>query len=118
MESITGDIPSPSKKLMGGTTWDVVNERLSIDNLFHSSVWQIVKMADVLEAAIFLYEEMAMGNKSVARIYRSLWKGIEETWDKFDFDQMPPVPKPTAQQILTNITTSLDSDQHPPLDHL
>jgi hypothetical protein len=53
-EAITGDIPSPSKE-------SHIRKDVSV-------IDTVVKIADTLEAGLFLHEEMAMGNTTVGPI--------------------------------------------------
>ena len=53
-EAITGDIPSPSKECHIKKNTPLLNT--------------IVKIADTLEASLFLHEEMALGNTTVGPI--------------------------------------------------
>lgn len=117
MESISGDVPSPIKPHMEGTSMDMLGAKLDLDQYGCSlAIKQIVKVADVLEALIFLNEEMGMGNKSVLRIQRSIYPSLVSQWTGFNYKKGRE--KPTAAKIMQEAINIFDPETHPALDHI
>jgi len=69
-EAATGDRPTPSKQ----------------GKVYHASMPQsaiIVKVADILEALAFLYEEKMMGNARIHALFDERKQALREVWGFF-----------------------------------
>lgn len=83
-EAAKGDTPSSSKPAPDYSKWPQVKI--------------IVKVADILEAMAFLFEERLMGNAHfTAEIFVERQKALEKVWDYFD--QEGAWPGITADQL-------------------
>lgn len=85
-EAITGDSPSPTKHK---------------DKEYYMSLSQedvVVKMADCLEAWLFLSEELRMGNNYTQTIHIDLKQRMLPYWERFNY--MPVGKRPSLQSFI------------------
>ena len=97
-EVMTGDLPSQSK----GTRKDP--SLLNPEQL-------VVKIADVIEALVFTYEEIGMGNRSMLPIRDDLINVLDQYWDHFPWESTNA--KPSLGQLVQDIFMSSDVSNHP-----
>ena len=126
IESIVGDTPAPVKPYMEGASMDILAVELGLNEYGGlREIKEIVKMADIAEAVIFLYEEMALGNRAVGRVYENLLVHFATRWVNFDYRQRkttePTVDrawKPNWRTLLAKLHEIYNPRLHPALDHL
>lgn len=86
LEAVTGDLPSPTKspeyKQAMGELLDGVTIVHEADFVTTQRVADLVKVADLLEAVLFLNEEIAMGNKAVTSIRNERKEKLMGAWAK------------------------------------
>lgn len=128
IEAITGDEPAPVKVHTDGVGMEILANQLGINPYKNSTaIKQIVKMADIAEAVIFLREEMAMGNQTVERVYNGLLKHFTARWIDFDYRprrvteaqlQSGAAWKPSWHKMLADLSDIYEPRLHPALDHI
>lgn len=99
LEAIEGDSPSPSKD---GT-------RPKASSL--TDVQIVVKVADKLEAAIFCHEEMEMGNKTMAPVYKDVIERGKPYWELFPWAASGA--KPDFASLASRLCDVLSPQFHP-----
>jgi len=74
-EALSGDVASPAKKFFDDEALDEhYSDKHERDaEMAQPEAMVIVKLADKIEACVFLQIEMNMGNKSVRSIHGSIW---------------------------------------------
>ena len=83
-ELVTGDIPSPVKHPNGSVAMPDLSpvsahEIVGIDPpLIDEELIRIVKIADILDAVMFIGEEIRFGNQEVNELYTHLFDQLEE----------------------------------------
>lgn len=120
-EAISGDPPSCFKQ---GDVKEVYSEFERRDSLGVYGVEGltdqercILKLADQLEALLFLKEEMAMGNRMLLRIWDDVYSGIEPTWERFRWGKTDEDPvKPHTGQLLDRFWNLVPMDGHPGME--
>lgn len=95
-EHKTGDSPSPSKKKK--------------DPSAMTDVQIVVKVADILEALLFVHEEMQMGNKSIEPLVDDLVERGTPYWDHFKWRMSD---KPTFAQLALQLVEDCALCKHP-----
>lgn len=103
-EAVTGDIPSPSKS--SGAVTDGMAYPHHVENDFMRA---LIKTADCLEAATFLYEEAFMGNMSVMGELIEDVEANGERWaSKIGLD---------FEQLSDELWQLVSIGRHPAMDH-
>lgn len=129
IESMTGDKPSPYKRWLKLVNPGVVLEppedfAPDVSAMMMKAIKQVVKIADFLEALIFLEEEVALGNKRLFAVRADVWVNYVAVWQEFDWNgppfTAPPdgpkvVFKPSAEQYYHWWQQMLDPTYHPGL---
>ena len=72
------------------------------------SIRQIVKMADYIEALLFLSDELNMGNGRINDVYSDVLKNAEEVWEQFEWYSEIGAEKPKIAQILNKLNQAID----------
>lgn len=103
-EARTGDKPSPIKEP------PVINQ--------NDQVGVLVKVADLLEALVFIHEEQRMGNQmGTDEIRRYVTDRLGDWWNAFNYDG---VDKPYAGLLISDVINEVYTPRsmHPVQDHL
>lgn len=87
-ESVTGDLPAPSKReLRIGVQFEEYEDQVLKDNshinyacLISEEEKKHLKMADICAGMLFCIQERMMGNKLVVIPFNNYWKYSEELW--------------------------------------
>jgi 5'-deoxynucleotidase len=109
-ESMTGDIAAPAKKWMDKLQFVNLSKRLGIQEYENDEVKQIIKMADLLEAYLFLHEEISMGNQAVWTIMNDVSDNLVGAWEQFEYNDHP---KPSATELVQELLVCLNASKHP-----
>jgi len=115
-EAISSDIPSPFKQepairaaIKG---WE---DRKDLGVAPTTEIRCIVKVADCLEALVFVKEEMAMGNSTLWHVMRDIREHAEQAWGEFDWDEAQG-PKWAFDTLLFKITAIYNPSIHPMME--
>ena len=100
-EAVYGDTPSPSKN--GAYNPKHVDPEVVV-----------MKVADVLEAVLFLYEEQHMGNKWVGKIIDELLVKLHDWWGVFPWEERSP--KPLTSDLVRTYSTQFLNATHPAME--
>lgn len=117
-EAVSGDIASPYKKdpaiskaikaheeLMGYGLWGV--EGLTPQEKV------ILKVADLLEALLFIHEERHIGNSTLGGVYMDVMEKLPPVWDLFEWASDAKPKKPSARDLTTYFLSHLNPIIHP-----
>ena len=113
LESITGDIASPAKRM------GVVTENLPKTAVSQNTA-ALVKLADMLEALWFARREKALGNTTLGSIEADLDEGIrvllhENMWlSSWLKDEGMPV----SMALYTRFMQAVDFNMHPGMENV
>lgn len=110
-EALTGDIAAPAKRWMDKSQFDDLSERLGILEFEDDNIKSIIKVADLMEALVFLHEEKAQGNDSVQRIKLDVFNNLAVAWAGFEY--YGESHKPGACEIVREILSHLNATRHP-----
>ena len=102
IEAVTGDAPSPSKKPSYVPSSDT------------PQMVVIIKMADVMEAILYLEEEKMMGNKWVDGVMLELRSKAHDWWSLFDHKQ--GAKKPLTSDLIAEFVKSVTAQIHPAME--
>lgn len=107
-ESVSGDIPSPVKKLVCTLP---LEEKISAFSAT-GEIKRIIKICDLLEALVFLKEETHMGNCRIDEIFDYVYSILEPEWVLFEW--APTYGrKPSCHELMSRISNLLDYTAHP-----
>jgi hypothetical protein len=67
-------------------------------------------MADLLEAYLFLHEEISMGNQAVWTIMNDVSDNLVGAWEQFEYNDHP---KPSATELVQELLVCLNASKHP-----
>lgn len=109
-ESMTGDIAAPAKKWMDKQQFVNLSKRLGTQEYEDYDIKRIIKMADLLEAYLFLHEEIAMGNNAVWSIMNDVSDNLVAAWDEFEYEGKE---KPHAIELIQELLICLNASKHP-----
>ena len=98
-EAVTGDITSPTKKFLDIPALMEHLPTIGIDEQEFAAIKNIVKVADILESAIFIHEDRCLGNGLNGAITMELNDALQEEWRKFEWSR-PAGLKPNAHELL------------------
>lgn len=81
LEAFTGDIASPAKRWMDSN--EVAHQEYETGCYVpgYDAVGSILKLADLIEAYVFLMEEWDLGNKSVGEVAEDVSRKIQSHWE-------------------------------------
>ena len=88
-EAVSGDIATPFKRNWGGDAIKDMEQEYGMGHHYKTLDHQarvIIKLADLIEAFIWLNEEKALGNKLLKPIRDQIGSNIRRTMEDFDFD--------------------------------
>jgi len=114
-ESITGDIAAPAKKWIDNAQFDKMKTTLNIKEYENEEIKSIIKVADLMEAYLFLQEELAMGNSSLRSIMEDVVNNLYAAWLKFEYNESP---KPEIVDVVTELLTCVGAYKHPCVDQV
>ena len=108
-ESMTGDTPATAK--IAG---------LVIDNTpkhaFSATTKNIVKVADFIEALLFIRSEEAMGNKTLDSVFTFVFVGACNYWDENNLDKLFGVPE--FKELWWEVSRAASTNIHPGMEKL
>lgn len=106
-ESVSGDVPATFKHaLKSHYDFKALDDGFLPD--VPELVKQTVKMADYIEALLFLTEEHNTGNLRVHGIYHDVLKNAENVWKEFEWCDSTYGDKPELLQILHRLCQMIE----------
>lgn len=113
-EAVTGDVPSPAKRRATGASQTHGGPDIAADASDARGTpsrgetrHALLKVADTLEAALFLYEEHIMGNKALHQVANDVNVSGDKWARKLDLDWF---------SIMNELLTICDPTNHPGLE--
>ena len=88
-EAVSGDIATPFKRNWGGDAVEDIEQEYGMGHHYKTLDYQarvIIKLADLIEALMWLNEEKALGNRLLKSIRNQIVDNIKNTMKDFDFD--------------------------------
>jgi 5'-deoxynucleotidase YfbR-like HD superfamily hydrolase len=115
-EVLTGDVPTPAKKRILSGTFDVLEKEfnLSLPEV-PKSVELATKCLDLFEAALFLAEEIGMGNGRVVDVLTVIRRKLAKAAK--DFEKIAPVT-PEGPDLYSQLSSIIVSCMHGKVDPL
>ena len=108
-ESMTGDTPATAK-ITG----------LIVDNTptgaYSKTTKNIVKVADFIEALLFICGEEAMGNKTLDSVFTFVFMGACSYWDENNLDQLFGLPE--FKELWWEVSRAASANIHPGMEKL
>ena len=108
-ESMTGDTPATAK-MVG----------LVVDNTpkhaFSATTKNIVKVADFIEALLFICSEEAMGNKTLDSVFTFVFMGACNYWDENNLDRLFGLPE--FKELWWEVSRAASANIHPGMEKL
>jgi hypothetical protein len=98
-EAATGDEPSPNKEPKDYSSFDQTNI--------------VVKMADLIEAILFVEDERMLGNRAMDLIYEDLFSEASRAWHFFNQKRAIPASFPS---VLADFTGATRLSRHPGME--
>lgn len=114
-ESISGDLPSPFKRLIGSDIINAALRRFKVSKV-SDTVANILKCADCIEAMLFLREDMMLGNNVVGPVYTDISVNFKPHWSKFDWNVDECGDKPDYKEIVDTVAVLFGIGTHPGLN--
>lgn len=116
-ESITGDTSAPFKKIVKEAYSEFERQHslgvYGVEGLTDQERC-ILKIADLLEALLFLKEERQMGNNMIADVWDDVYAKIEPVWDRFRWAVTDEDPvKPNAAMLVERFWNMVPITRHP-----
>lgn len=99
-EAVSGDAPGPSK------------DKVRRDPSTLTDAENVIKVADMVEAALFCREEMAMGNATMQPVYIDALKRGEKYWERFRWEPVKG-PMPVYFDLLDRMAEKTSLNFHP-----
>lgn len=105
-ESISGDFPSSIKEIIQ-PHFDFKTLDEGMIPQISNATRNVVKVADCIDALLFLKEEMSMGNKRIQDVYNDVQFKANKSWYKFDwkYDKME---KPKLEYMLDRLNQAIN----------
>jgi 5'-deoxynucleotidase YfbR-like HD superfamily hydrolase len=117
-EAVTGDLPSPSKKVIGDVLkqWELSRDfAVPVDDLTR----YIAKAADCLEALMFCFEEQELGNRSLEGIVLDISAKLRDTIYGLRAElSWGPVHEISGPELEEELWEIVHPQRHPVLDEI
>ena len=114
-EAISGDLATPFKRDWGGDAVEDMEQEYGMGKHFKAldpQAYVIIKMADLIEALMWLNEENALGNKIIEPIQRQIIKNLKKTMTDFDYSGSSNV-----KDMITEIVGAKKMRIHPSMEY-
>ena len=118
-ESATGDIATPFKKYIVDEVSDFEYKHgmtSALDPYCDDQFRVIIKLADMIEAAIWIQEEQELGNRTLEPIKKQIWERIDKLIPQFEniHDKLSSWP---LEKDILGLMASLRQDNHPSMEY-
>lgn len=116
-EAVSGDVATPFKT---GAVGQAIKERERLAGFGPRSDAEatIIRVADLLEASLFISEERAMGNMTLIDVEAQLANRLGVAWEQFEYEVTGMASKPSAHEFLKIFLELTRPDRHPGLERL
>lgn len=117
-EAITGDIAAPAKRWMDRDRLKELESELGVGEFEDEGhIANLIKLADCLEAWVYLKEEQELGNRQgIKLVIEDLDKSIQGAWSKFVFAE--EMFECSLAELKDDLWFSLHSSRHPCMEQV
>ena len=114
-EAVSGDLATPFKRHWVADAVNDMEKAYDMGRHFKSldpQAYAIIKMADLIEAIIWLNEESTLGNKLIKSIQKQIIESLQKVM--IDFDYSGPS---STKDMITQIIGAKQMKVHPSMEH-
>jgi len=118
-EAITGDIPaSENGRNLSGKSKVMENKYKLGDCTASNDIKSVLKLADLLEAYLFVQEEKRLGNRALFDIEQDVKRRIFEAASRFEFGRDCPAMATDPDILVSAFFKCFDPTLHPVMEKL
>lgn len=114
-EAVTGDLPSPLKRALRGSI-ETFEAQIGADLRLPDRVAALLKLADLLEALLFIREEQSMGNGMLTAVYKDVYDNLHRAFDDYVATADTEPRHRVFSTFVQNFFTTFHQSSHPVME--